>query len=279
MSRAAAIAQRGYYRERSPLQRSSTRYEVTQCLYARRTDSASTVIIENPEYGRMLFLDGELQSASYDEAIYHETLVHPLMNALNHIDDKAVLIVGGAEGATLREVLKWGHNKVRRVDWVDIDRSLVDVCRQRLRYTGASTYNDSSMTFHGLDIMAFLREHRTRYDCIIIDLPDPDPNEQVLYGTEFWQLIREHLKQGGGIVTHTGPVEPGISRHQGMDIVRTNAGAGVPYHTLIPSFQGEWGFWMSISPRVVTEFPDSCSVMTNQYQSTIFHWDRHWHIT
>lgn len=280
MSRRSNITQRGYFRESSPLQRSSTRYAVTRCIYARRNGHlADTVIVNNPNYGRMLFLDGELQSASYDEAIYHETLVHPIMNALNHIDDKIVLVVGGAEGATVREVLRWGPNKVRRIDWVDIDRDLVQVCRQHLRYAEAGVYSNNSVTFHGLDIMQFLTDNATRYDCIIIDLPDPDPQEQILYGPVFWQSIREHLKPGGGIVTHVGPVEPGISRHQGLDIVRNNAGAGVPYHTFIPSFQSEWGFWMSCNPRLVGEFPSSCSIMTNQYQATIFHWDRHWQVT
>jgi spermidine synthase len=98
------ITERGYYEEVSPLQRSSTRYEVTRCLFSEHTDYADTVIVTNPDYGRMLFLDGELQSASYDEAIYHESLVHPVMNAMRHVDDKNVLVVGGAEGATVREV-------------------------------------------------------------------------------------------------------------------------------------------------------------------------------
>jgi len=279
MPRADAITQRGYYRESSPLQRSSTRYAVTRCLYAHRTDSADTVIIENPDYGRMLFLDGELQSASYDEAIYHETLVHPLLNALNHIDDKNILVVGGAEGATVREVLKWGPNKVRRIDWVDIDRRLMNVCRQYLSYADPSVYRNGSVRFYGEDIMQFLRNSDSMYDCIIIDLPDPDPNENVLYGTEFWSLIHSHLKAGGGIVTHAGPIEPGSGRHVGLDIIRNAAGAGVPYHTMIPSFQGEWGFWMSFSPSLVGSFPESCTVMSNNYQSTIFHWDRHWQIT
>ena len=277
MLQAIDIRNQGYYDETSPLQRSSTRYEASDCLFAEHTDYAFTVIIKNPDYGTMLFLDGELQSSSYDEAIYHETLVHPIMRSLNHIDDKNVLVVGGAEGATVREVLKWGRNKVRRVDWVDIDTRLVDLCKVYLRYAADSTvYTDSSVHFFGQDIMQYLMNCQRKYHCIIIDLPDPDPGEQILYGPEFWRLIRGAMKANGRIVTHTGPVEPGPGRQQGLDIIRNGAGRGYPYHTFVPSFQSEWGFWMSKRPVLEHLFPDSCKVMTNHYQSTVFHWDRHW---
>ena len=275
---AQTITEQGFYDEESPLQRSSTRYAVIGCSFAEQTDSAYTVIINNPDYGRMLFLDGELQSSSYDEAIYHETLVHPLMRALNNIDDKTVLVIGGAEGATVREVLRWGPNKVRLVDWVDIDPQLVNVCRQHLRYTENSVYDSNYVHYIPQDIMQYLANSNRMYDCIIIDLPDPDPDETVLYGERFWNLIKDHLKQGGGIVTHTGPVEPGLGRQPGLDIVRLGAGPGYPYHTLIPSFQGEWGFWMSCRPTLENFIPAACKVMSNHYQATVFHWDAHWRI-
>jgi len=272
------ITNQGYYDEDSPLQRSKTRYAVTGCSFAEQTDSAFTVVINNPDYGRMLFLDGELQSSSYDEAIYHETLVHPMMRALNHIDDKTVLVIGGAEGATVREVLRWGPNKVSRVDWVDIDPRLVNVCKQHLRYANNSVYNSNYVHYYPQDIMEYLVNCNRSYDCIIIDLPDPDPNETVLYGQQFWRLINNQLRVGGGIVTHTGPVEPGLGRQPGLDIVRNIVGSGYPYHTIIPSFQGEWGFWMSCRPSQEGVFPESCTVMSNHYQATIFHWDSHWRI-
>jgi len=268
-----------YYQETSPLQRTSTRYEVTNCLFAGRTQYADTVIVSNPDYGNMLFLDGELQSTSYDEAIYHETLVHPILNALNNTDDKTVLVVGGAEGATVREVLRWGPNKVHHVDWVDIDGGLVNLCQENLKYVDNSVYAHRNVTFYGLDIMEFLRDGDKCYDCIIIDLPDPDPSDTILYGAEFWKLIYGSLKIGGGISTHCGPVEPGLGRQSGLDIVRSGSqNSGFPYHTFIPSFQSEWGFWMSLPPGSNNDFPQECSVVSNEYQDTIFKWNKHWKV-
>lgn len=272
------IEQDGYYQESAPLQQTSTRYPVQRCLAATQTEVAEVVIVENADYGRMLFLNRELQSASYDEAIYHETLVHPIMHSLDSRDDKSVLVIGGAEGATVREVLKWGPNKVRHVDWVDIDGELVNICRRYLRYAPNSVYESGYVTYYNQDIMTFLdtMERAARYDIVIIDLPDPDPQEEVLYGPVFWHLIHRSLRQGGGIVSHVGPVEP--RRRPGLEIVQQGAGGGGhAYHTHIPSFQGEWGFWMNKEPAFGRLFQlEGCSVMDNSYLRTVFHWDRHW---
>jgi spermidine synthase len=255
-------------------------------LFSGQTDSAHSVIIENPDYGRMLFIDNELQSCSYDEHIYHETLVHPVMRALDHIDDKRVLVIGGAEGATVREVLRWGQNKVRSIDWVDIDGALVQICKTHLNYAPAGVYTRRNIHYYAQDIMVFLNNPNvhSKYHCIIIDLPDPDPNEHVLYRAEFWRLVRRALKTRGAVVSHTGPVEPGAGRQEGLDIIRSGAmlhnrfERGYAYHTMIPSFQGEWGFWMSCAPSLRGNFPDQCRVVSNHYQGTIFHWDRHWNV-
>ena len=280
------ITEQGYYEESAPLQRSSTRYAVSECVFAASTDYAQTVIVNNPDYGRMLFLDSELQSSSYDENIYHETLVHPALNALSRIDNR-VLVIGGAEGATVREVLKW-NKKVRRIDWVDIDKTLVDVCKTHLQYADphSEVYKESGMVkFYAQDIMVFLANcNRPKYDCIIIDLPDPDPlGNGDLYSSKFWTGIKNALLPGGTIVSHVGPVEPGFGRQSGLDFVvkgteMVGLGPGRAYHTFIPSFQSEWGFWMcgvaikEFSDEMVSKF----TIINSDYQKTIFHWDKHW---
>jgi len=271
------INNNGYYEEHSPLQNTTTKYQIDECFVSQKTDFSYTVIAKSPDYGMMLFLDGELQSSSYDEAIYHETLVHPIMNAYKDIDNKSVLVIGGAEGATVREVLKW--STVTSVDWVDIDDKLVELCKTYLKYCDISVYNDNRVIRYTDDIMKFLDTgKKSIYDIIIIDLPDPDPEiHNSLYGSEFWAKIYHSLKSDGGIVTHTGPVEPGFGRQVGMNMIQDGSGiVGFPYHTYIPSFQGDWGFWMNRKAVSNSIFPESCAIMSNDYQNTIFHWDKHW---
>jgi spermidine synthase len=275
-----------YIHEESPLQDTSTAYPITRRLFHGQTQFAEVDIVENPQYGRMLFLDKELQSASSDERIYHETLVHPIINSMSGHSDMRVLVVGGAEGATVREVLRWSPNKIAWVDWVDIDRDLVDQCREHLCYTMNHVYEDRRVAYFGEDIMQYLGSGLSIgvYDIIIIDLPDPDPdNSCELYKQEFWRLILRALKPGGEFVTHCGPVVPGrLGAGSGLEIVRSGLRQTdpnchiIPYHTYVPSFQGEWGFVMSRLPIEVCNLPDNCDIMNTDYQRTIFHWDRHW---
>jgi spermidine synthase len=97
-------------------------------LFTGRTAFQEVAILDTQEYGKMLVIDGRTQSAEEDEYIYHEALVHPAM--LTHPEPRQVLIIGGGEGASLREVLR--YRSVERVVMVDIDRELVELCQKWL---------------------------------------------------------------------------------------------------------------------------------------------------
>lgn len=225
---------------------SDSRTSYAASVIARVDTAVCPVIIADSEvYGRMLFLDGELQSAQNDEHIYHESLVHPVMAGLTHChgDGLRVLVVGGGEGATVREVVKWTPE---RVDWIDIDGELVELCEEHLGWApGIRTHQ--AVHYQAADIQVAL-PGLGLYDAIILDLPDPDGDTGYLYSEEFWTAIRAHLVPGGRLVTHCGPVRPFGSIGGGFQRVRTVA--AVPfdirgfYSQSISSFQGEWGFWM-----------------------------------
>jgi len=195
----------------------------------------------------MLFLDGELQSAAADEHIYHETLVHPVMGGAGR--GKRVLVVGGGEGATVREVLRWNPSTV---DWVDIDVELVNLCRDILQWA-PDVYTNPVVRYHGADIREVLPTLGL-YDVIILDLPDPDGDTGYLYSPAFWQDMLRHLSPFGRMVTHCGPVKPYGGVGDGVRRVRdTTNTANVVfsktgfYSQIIPSFQSEWGFWMYVN--------------------------------
>src|SRR5207249_6662704 len=103
-------------------------YEAERVLLARRTKFQKLEIADTISYGRALFLDDKIQSAELDEFIYHESLVHPAL--VLHPEPHTVMVVGGGEGATVREVLR--HRSVARVTMVDIDAEAVDACRRYL---------------------------------------------------------------------------------------------------------------------------------------------------
>ncbi len=229
-------------------------YRVESYVWSERTKYAEAVIADIKGLGRCLFLDKEIQSSSSDEDIYHECLVHPVMMSSNRREK--VLVIGGGEGATVREVLKW--EDVVHVDWVDIDGEVVEACRKYLPWSQEAAYTDPRVHFHAEDIRVFFNKNTTQYDVIIIDLPDPDPEEnplsaECLMNRTFWQSIGTHLVAGGSWVSHAGPV-----RRQGpsganflrratamADLWSTNVSE---YHAVIPSFQDDWGWMMSCRP-------------------------------
>jgi len=281
------LMRNGRFTESACTSETQSVYGITKVHWAGKTPSCGSVVIaENPTYGRVLFMDHEIQSAQHDEAIYHEHLVHPILNALTHIPEKRVLLIGGGEGATAREVLKWNAHDVAHVDWVDIDGDLVELCKKHMKYAPDHMYEDKRLTYYAADAREFLKEC-VRYDVVILDLPDPDIEDitadpaNALYGPGFWELLKPH----GAIVSHTGPVIPGgrdTDRRAGLAHIQKMAQehgfcGGAAYHATIPSFQNVWGFWMSMHPSNHSEFPISCVVMDSIAQRQAFTWPRYWH--
>lgn len=229
-----------------------TTYRVARRIWSGRTAHQAVEIVDSEEYGRMLFLDGELQSASADEAIYHESLVHPVIAGVvaggRAPTGLRVLVIGGGEGATVREVLRWNPEKVV---WVDIDLELVSACQEHLGWGGIDVLGDARVQFHGDDIAAMLPV-LGEFDVIILDLPDPDGETGWLYSADFFAALKEHLAPWGGLVSHCGPVRPVVGRvGEGFGRIWRDSGlqgAGLRpegfYRVGIPSFQGDWGFWI-----------------------------------
>lgn len=287
----SSIRESGQYCETACSSDTASIYKVTDVLFAGSTSACEEVVIAtSPEYGNVLFLDKELQSSSSDEAIYHEHLVHPVMNAKGG-SNLSVLIVGGGEGATAREVLKW--SSVSRVAWVDIDQGLVNLCRRHLAYANDEVYNDSRMQFIGENIFDYLETGCGLFDVVILDLPDPDVDAlrdaepdgpHLLYGNKFWRDLRAKMQEGCVIASHAGPIMPGgdpDQRRAGLSWIQTMAqrhlgSSGHAYHVGIPSFQSEWGFWMSCAPQNEDNFPEELAVMDIATQTYAFTWPSYW---
>jgi predicted membrane-bound spermidine synthase len=142
------------------------------------------------------------------------------------------------------------------------------------------------------DINSFLDRTPGVYDAIILDLPDPDVEmldmatdlSDTLYGPRFRERIMSHLSLGGGIVTHCGPIRPGVDTAacaEGMVWMREQLFFGMEvflYHVCIPSFQGEWGFMMNAAPapELAAKFPAGLRVMDHVVEKLAFTWPKYW---
>lgn len=282
--RIQAIEKDGYIREEACSSEVVSLYPVKKVYWATKTPFAEAVLAECPGFGKTLFLDNEIQSAQSDEYVYHECLVHPVMASVPSDKRDSVLIIGGGEGATLREVLKW--RDVKRVVWIDIDGDLVNACRQLLGWASEDVYTDPRVTYKAMDIRAFFRENTDRFDVILIDLPDPDVKESLddpdcLQNREFWTHVRGCLADGGAFATHCGPLGRGPQLNGLTWVSKAALDAGFSksflwyghYHAVIPSFQADWAFKMSCPPRFVEyEFPFYVRFMTPKTFRYVFSW-------
>ena len=101
-------------------------YDVGKILYRGKSEFQKIMVFENPYFGKMLILDGVVQLTERDEFFYHEMLTHVIMNA--HPNPRKVVVIGGGDGGTVREVLK--HKKVEKVYFIEIDQKVIDVSRR-----------------------------------------------------------------------------------------------------------------------------------------------------
>jgi len=169
-------------------------------VIARAQTAYQEVVIQQFDHlGRCLLVDGKIQSAEVDEYIYHELLVHPAM--ITHPQPRRVLVCGGGEGAPLREILR--YRSVESVTMVDIDRELVDLCREHLPSWHAGAFDDPRVNVHYGDARAFVEHTSERFDIVINDITDPIEGgpSKLLFTREFYTAVARILEPAGTFVT------------------------------------------------------------------------------
>ena len=176
--------------------------KVKEILVKKRTKYQEVIIANLEEYGISLILDNLIQSTQIDEYIYHEALVHIAM--FTHPNPEKVLIIGGGEGATLREVLK--HGCVKSAIMVDIDGELVELAKKYLEVMHKGAFNDPRAKIIIMDGKDFVNKTKEKYDIIILDLTDPYGPEisKDLYSKAFYTKVYEILEDDGIMVTQAG---------------------------------------------------------------------------
>ena len=243
------------------------RFAVKSFLYDGQTEFQRVVILDTFEYGRMLVLDGFAQSSEKDEYIFHEALVHPTM--VTHGDPRDVLIIGGGEGATLREVL--AHDSVERLVMVDLDRELVEICKEYLPEWHRGKFDDSRVELVFEDGKQYVERCESMFDVIIIDVVDSldeDNPAAALYTESFYASVRQRLRPGGLLVVQamelcaSNDIEGDnhlMVRNRLMKIFSTVRS----YLVFVSSFQSEWAF------VIASDGPDPASLSREKIEERL----------
>ena len=175
------------------------RLQISKVLFETRTAFQHLMIFENPRFGRVMALDGIVQTTERDEFCYHEMLAH--VPILAHGAARRVAIVGGGDGGALEEVLKHG---VDRAVMVEIDAGVVEICREYLPAISGDAFDDPRHELIIADGIQFMKETDESFDVIIIDSTDPDGPSVPLFSQEFYADCRDRLSDLGILVTQSG---------------------------------------------------------------------------
>jgi spermidine synthase len=172
--------------------------KIDRILLDKQTSFQHLVIAEAGPLGRVMLLDGNIQVSQFDESGYHEMLAH--LPLLSHPDPRRVLVVGGGDGGTLREVLR--HPEVERVDLCEIDGEVIEASRQFLPGL-AGGFDDPRAQVHIADGIRCMKEHPVGWDVILVDSSDPAGPAEGLFQRPFYEDLRSALRPDGIAVTQS----------------------------------------------------------------------------
>lgn len=210
------------------------RFSVDRMLHEVRTEHQHLVIFENARMGRVMALDGVIQTTEADEFIYHEMLTH--VPILAHGAAKRVLIIGGGDGGMLREVSK--HASVEHITMVEIDGTVVDMCKEFLPNHSQGAFDDARLNLVIDDGMRFVATTTEKFDVIISDSTDPIGPGEVLFSENFYQACHRCLNEGGVLVTQNG------TPFMQLDTVRNTAGR-------MNGLFADWHFYQAAVPTYI----------------------------
>jgi spermidine synthase len=225
-------------------------YEIHQhaikgTVYHGHSEFQEIVIAESECFGRCLILDNEFQSAELDEFVYHESLVQPAL--ILHPKPEKVAIIGGGEGAALREVLR--HKTINMAVMVDLDKKVIECSKEYLPSFHNGSFLDERTKLLFEDGRKFIEETDEIFDAIIIDVTCPleEGPSYKLFTKEFYEVVRQRLAPQGLLSVQASTVSPTalitytiINRT--LKEVFTNV---FPYAAHVPFFAMLWGFCLA----------------------------------
>lgn len=210
-------------------------FSMDSILYRQKTDLQDLIIFENAAFGRVMALDGVVQTTERDEFIYHEMMAHVPLIA--HGQAKKVLIIGGGDGGMLREVSR--HTGVEQITMVEIDAGVITFCRQYLPQHSAGAFDDSRFTLVIDDGVNFVTGSQEKFDVIISDCTDPVGPGASLFTSDFYQGCARCLNEGGIFVAQNGVCflqqEEAINSHRKLSRYFSDVSF---YQAAIPTYYG-----------------------------------------
>ncbi len=257
-------------------------YRVEKMILEGQTKYQTYQIANIPRFGKSLFLDYNIQTSLMDEYVFHECMSQPAMTL--HPNPKKVLVCGGGEGATLREVLK--HNTVQEAVMVDIDEELVDMVKVHMKEWHQGAFEDPRTKLVHTDARQWIAERKGYgFDVVLSDLPNPheDGPGQFLFTKEYFQLCAEAMSDDGVFAMQAGSANENypdcmVSCIETLENMREVFPFVAGYFGIVTTFFQPWGFVLASKkhdPLALTEAEIAARFtargVSNRYYTPRFH--------
>jgi spermidine synthase len=232
------------------------KHAIKGTVYHGNSEFQEIVIAESECFGRCLILDNEFQSAEMDEFIYHEALVQPAL--ILHPRPEKVAIIGGGEGATLREVLR--HKTVNKAVMVDLDEKVVECSKEYLPSFHNGGFSDKRTTLLFEDGRNFIEKTNETFDAVIIDITCPleEGPSYKLFTKEFYEVVKQKLTPQGVFSIQASTASPtALTTYTVLSRTLKEVFPNVfPYAAYVPFFAMLWGFCLAtndVDPAQITK--------------------------
>ena len=189
------FAEEGWVTERHP-ENFKISFAVEEHLYSKQSLYQKVDVVQTKGHGKMLLNDELVMLSERDEFAYHDMITHvPLFT---HANPKNVLVIGGGDGGTAREVLR--HPDIERCVMVEIDAVVVEACKQHIPVT-AQSFENPKLELHIADAVEYVKTTKEKFDVILVDSTDPIGPAKPLFGAEFYQNVFNCLTEDGIVVS------------------------------------------------------------------------------
>ena len=235
-------------------------------------------IFESKRYGKALLLDDCWMTAEKSEKSYHESLVHPALCSASQIEN--ILIIGGGDGGSARECLK--YKEVKSIDLIEIDRRVIELSKKYLPSIGGNAWSDSRLNLQLKNGIDWVRNTKhNSYDVIIVDGADPIGPSKELYSNSFLKDCKRILKPGGILATQSESPESFQKIHiHIVKILRNIFDHADPMYgsvSIYPSGLWSWTFASMETPQYrtpknsrVREISEKCQIWSERWQQGAF---------
>ena len=228
------------------------------------TRCTEVCVLETRDFGKVVMLDGEIQSTAADQEFYHQSLCRPAL-ACGQGPIKRVLILGGGELCTLKQVLAWPD--VEHVDMVDYDQTFVEFAKRRLRDWHGDCYKDERAHLHFADAWSWSSSEQ--YDSIIVDLTDISLDadkwpREVEHWASLMHNMMKLLRPNGSMSIYVGMFiswksEAMVAAYKALKAVMVEQGRSEymqPYRVFVPSFASGEAFFLCVGAQSIKDSID-----------------------